>query len=126
MLLYTHFVWTLDLSGFFGTPAILSNEFVYGYHDSVYAWSHLYLISSSWLLWFAHLAGLIVFAMLMIGYQTRIVGWLACALTISYAHRATGALFGLDQVNGFLALYLAVGPSGDVFSVDAWLAPKIR
>ena len=35
-------------------------------------------------------------------------------------HRAAGALFGLDQINGFLALYLALGPSGDAYSVDAW------
>jgi hypothetical protein len=33
-------------------------------------------------------------------------------------------LFGLDQINGFLALYLAVGPSGDAFSLDAWLARR--
>ena len=34
--------------------------------------------------------------------------------------RSAGALFGLDQINGFLALYLAVGPSGDEYSLDAW------
>jgi hypothetical protein len=30
-------------------------------------------------------------------------------------------LFGLDQVNTMLALYLAVGPSGDAWSLDRWL-----
>ena len=44
----------------------------------------------------------------------------AAALVISYANRATGALFGLDQVLAFLTLYLAVSRCGDAFSVDRW------
>jgi len=124
MLLYTHFVWTLELEGFFGQAGWLSTEFVYRYHDSAYAWSHLYWIESPALLWAVHLLALCVFASLMVGFRSRVSAALAALLTISYAHRASGALFGLDQINGFLALYLMVGPSGDVFSVDAWLREK--
>ena len=29
-------------------------------------------------------------------------------------------MFGLDQINSFLTLYLAVGPCGAMFSVDHW------
>lgn len=121
MLLYTHFVWTLDLEGFFGANGWLSNDFVYRYHDSAFAWSHLYWISSPALLWIVHLASLAVFASLMIGFKSRTASVLAWLLTVSYAHRASGALFGLDQINGFLALYLVIGPSGDAYSVDRWL-----
>lgn len=124
MLLYTHFVWTLELEGFFGRAGWLSKEFVYRYHDSAYAWSHLYWIESSALLWGVHLLALCVFASLTVGFRSRLSAALAALLTISYAHRASGALFGLDQINGFLALYLMVGPCGDVFSVDAWLGKK--
>ena len=51
MLLYTHFVWLLDLDGFFGANGWLSKDFVYRYHDSAFAWSHLYWIESPTLLW---------------------------------------------------------------------------
>ncbi len=124
MLFYTHAVWSLDMEGFFGERAYLSKDFVYRYHDSVFGWSHLYWIDNSTVLWLAHIAALGVFACLTIGYRTRLMSVLACLLTISYAHRASGALFGLDQINGFLALYLAVGPSGDAFSLDRQL--KVR
>ena len=40
---------------------------------------------------------------------------------ISYANRATGSLFGLDQINAFLALYLAISHCGTRYSVDAKL-----
>ena len=124
MLLYTHFVWTLDLEAFFGASGWLSNDFVYRYHDSAFAWSHLYWINSPTLLWSVHLLSLAVFACLMIGFKSRTASVLACLLTVSYAHRASGALFGLDQINGFLALYLMVGPCGDAYSVDSWLRRK--
>ncbi len=124
MLLYTHFVWMLELEGFFGEAGWLSKEFVFRYHDSAYAWSHLYWIESPALLWATHLIALCIFASLMVGFRSRLSAAFAALLTISYAHRASGALFGLDQINGFLALYLIVGPCGDAFSVDAWLAKK--
>lgn len=44
-----------------------------------------------------------------------------CVLT--YAHRNPAALYGFDQVLGFLTLYLAIGPSGSAFSVDEFLTP---
>lgn len=124
MLLYTHFVWTLELDAFFGANAWLSEDFVYRYHDSVFGWSHLYWVTNSTTLWTVHVLALCVFACLLVGFKTRVASILAFLLTVSYAHRAAGALFGLDQINGFLALYLAVGPSGDAFSVDQWLRKR--
>lgn len=121
MLLYTHLVWSFDLVGFFGASAWLSTEFVYGFHDSPFGWSHLYWIQHPAALWTAHLLALLVFTSLMVGFKSRVSAILAFLLTVSYAHRATGALFGLDQINGFLAMYLAVGPSGDAYSFDNWL-----
>jgi hypothetical protein len=61
---------------------------------------------------------------LAIGLWTRAVSVLAFLFTVSYAYRTPGALFGLDQVNGFLSLYLILGPSGSRFSVDAWRAKR--
>jgi len=35
-----------------------------------------------------------------------------------------GALFGLDQINTLLAMYIMLGPSGAAYSVDRWLAAR--
>ena len=69
------------------------------------------LMASNTYLWRLSLAALTAF-LFMIGCFTRLTSILTFLITVSYAHRAVGALFGLDQVNGLLALYLAVGPSG--------------
>ena len=39
-------------------------------------------------------------------------------ITVSYANRVGIALFGLDDINAVLALYLAIGPSGAAYSLD--------
>ncbi len=58
----------------------------------------------------------------LIGCWTRTTSILAAVITISYAHRSAGVLFGLDQVSSLLLLYLAIGPSGAAYSVDRWRA----
>jgi Vitamin K-dependent gamma-carboxylase len=40
---------------------------------------------------------------------------------LSYVGRVPGSLFGLDQINLMLAMYLAVGPSADAYSLDRLL-----
>jgi hypothetical protein len=75
-------------------------------------------------LWTAHIVALIVMAMLTVGLFTRVVSVLACVITLSYCHRLAGALFGLDQINAMLAMYLMIGPCGEVYSVDRWLASR--
>src|SRR5262249_44452880 len=42
----------------------------------------------------------------------------------SYVNRVPAALFGLDQINIMLTLYLTIGPSGAALSVDRWLAQR--
>jgi uncharacterized membrane protein YphA (DoxX/SURF4 family) len=128
MLLYTHLVWTLDLEAFFGPHSWLTastvRQMTQDADGSNYTWSHLYWIESPALLWAAHLAALVVFLLLTIGLWTRVVSVLACLVTLSYCHRATGVWFGLDQINAFIAMYLMVGSAGGAYSVDRWLATR--
>jgi hypothetical protein len=70
------------------------------------------------------LSALAILLMFTLGLWTRVTSLLTLLITISYAHRAAGAQFGLDQVNGFLALYLAIGPSGAAYSLDDWLGRR--
>lgn len=136
MLFYTHLVWTRGLDDFLGPNSWLQPEAVQSYMNSVsdnlntpavetsFAWSYLWLIKSNGLLWTVHLAGLVVFAMLTIGWYSRITSVLAYAITVAYVNRLPGSLFGLDQINALLAMYLMFGPSGARYSVDRWLATR--
>lgn len=63
---------------------------------------------------------LIIVALFTLGTFTRITAVLTALIVISYANRATGALFGLDQVLVMLCLYMAIGNSGGAFSFDRW------
>lgn len=125
MLLYTHAVWALDLTDFFGQNGVLPDTYRSLLMDqSRFVWSHLDWVSSIGALWFVHLVGLAIVFLWLIGYKTRTTGWLSCLLAISYANRSIGTMFGLDQINCFLCLYLAIGNAGSSFSVDRLLANR--
>ncbi len=124
MLFYTHLIWSLDLSSFFGPHAWLSPEAVGLLQKDTYSWSYLWWLDSPASLWAAHIAALIVFAMLSVGLFSRGAAVLAFIATLAYMNRVPGALFGLDQINLMLAMYLAVGPCGDAFSLDRWLKSR--
>lgn len=125
MLLYTHLVWTIGLDDFFGPSGWLSAEAVRSYQgDTPFIWSYLWLLESRAALWIAHAAALVVFALLMLGVYTRVVSVLAYLITVAYVNRVPGSLFGLDQINGLLAMYLMLGPSGARYSLDRWFAKR--
>ncbi|MEX2141554.1 MAG: HTTM domain-containing protein [Pirellulales bacterium] len=127
MLFYTHLVWSLDLAGFFGSSGWLAPEALttaYGDARALF-WSHWHWIDSPVAMWVAHLAALVIFALFTVGLFTRVVSILAWLLTVSYAHRVMpAALFGLDDINVMLAMYLMIGPSGAAYSLDGWLAQR--
>jgi hypothetical protein len=118
MLFYTHLVWTIDLEAFFGPAPWLSVEALEAANPSSYALSYLYYVESPGLLWTLHIAALVVLAMFALGLFSRATSVLAFVITISYANRVPGALFGLDVINALLALYLMLGPSGACYSLD--------
>jgi hypothetical protein len=128
MLLYTHAVWSINLNDFLGRQSWLSTDTVAalnrGPFKQNFAWSYLYWVNSPPLLWTLHIAALVVFAMLTVGFFTRVTSVLAWIITISYCHRLTGTLFGLDQINALIATYLMLGDSGGIWSVDRWLASR--
>jgi hypothetical protein len=127
MLFYTHLVWSLDLAGFFGPSGWLAPEALGATYGDArdFFWSHWHWIDSPAVMWVAHIAALVVFALLTVGLFTRVVSILAWLLTVSYAHRVMPtALFGLDDINAMLAMYLMIGPSGAAYSLDRMLAQR--
>jgi hypothetical protein len=121
MLLYTHAVWGLVLGDFFGPGGWLSEGLVRNLQEGSYACSFWWLVPEGWM-WPAYGASMVILSMFTIGLWTRVTSVLALVVTISFAHRVPVAMFGLDQINGMLTLYLAIGPSGRALSVDRWLA----
>lgn len=127
LMFYTHLVWSYDLLTFIGphgwAPSKVSHEvFIHWGRTYSYAWTHFdWLPANSAVIWIAHVLALIVFALFTLGYKTRIMAVLACFLTISYSHRFSMLQYGLDQVNGMMALYLMLSPCGEHYSIDAWL-----
>ena len=118
IVFYTHLVWTKELSTFLGGGGVLPNDYRDLFFGNSYAWSHLGWFDSPTILMIVHVIGLIVIAMFTIGLWTRWTAMVTALLVISYANRATGALFGLDQINAFLCIYLAIGNSGGAWSID--------
>jgi hypothetical protein len=125
MLLYTHAVWGLVLDVFFGAEPWLSKSLVHAIQSEQYAYSFWWLVPAGWA-WYVHAASLTALALFTIGYKTRATSVLALVVAISYAQRVPEALFGLDQVNVMLTLYLTLGGAGQALSVDRWLAARRR
>ena len=125
VVVYAHLVWSSELLTFFGDDGVLPSGYrhlLFGRSD--FAWSHFDVVHSATAIWAIHWIGLIILGLFTVGVGTRATAVLSALLVISYANRATGALFGLDQIMGFLCLYLAVGNSGGALSIDRWLAKR--
>ena len=123
MLVYTHAVWGLALREFFSSTGWLSPALVRRMHENQYHYSFWYLVPDDWI-WPAYALSMVVFALFTVGLFTRVTSILSLLAAVSYANRVPAALFGLDQINIMLNLYLAIGPSGAAFSLDRWLARK--
>src|SRR5262249_10078030 len=75
-------------------------------------------------LWTAYVLSMLVLSLFTVGLFTRWTSILSLIVVISFAHRVPAATFGLDQINGMLTLYLAIGPSGHALSLDRWLSGR--
>jgi hypothetical protein len=123
MLVYTHAVWGLALEDFFGTKSWLSADLVRALQVDQYSFSFWWWIPQGGI-WYAHAVSLAVLVLFTVGLWTRVTSVLALIVAVSYANRVPAALFGLDQINIMLTLYLAIGPSGAALSVDHLLAGR--
>lgn len=121
MLLYTHAVWGLAFNDFFGPSSWLSPQLVQAIQSDQYVYSFWTYVPAKWA-WLAHDGSMVVLALFTVGLWTRLTSILAVVVAISYVQRVPAALFGLDQINVMLTLYLAVGGCGQALSIDRWIA----
>lgn len=124
MILYTHLVWSLRLDQFFSASGWQPADVVHLLRDDATFWSFWWYVPDP-MIWPAHYFCLVVLALFFIGLWTPVTSKLTYLIVVSYAHRVPLANFGLDQINGFLALYLALAPCGRVASVD-WILRRRR
>jgi hypothetical protein len=117
MLVYTHAVWGLQLEAFFGPNAWLTPELVETMQRDQIAWSFWWRVPAEHL-WTVHWTAIGILVLFTLGVATRLTSIASFLIVVSYVNRTPCALFGLDQINGFLTLYCAVGPSGAALSVD--------
>ena len=122
MLFYTHLVWSLNLDTFANPAGLVPEEAIRNQPGfSPFHWSHLLSPAMDpTTLWVLHVLALAVFAMFAAGLFTRVTAVLSFLLAVSYANRLSLALFGLDQLNCMLAMYLMLGPCGAHYSLDSW------
>jgi len=87
-------------------------------------WSYLNYAKKPFELWIVHLLGLAVLALFTAGLWTRVTSVLALVVVLSYVHRAPMINGQFEAVLTMMLAYLAIGPSGRLWSVDAWLASR--
>ena len=121
MLLYTHVVWGLNLPAFLGSAGWNSPDVLAVVQEGQMVPSFWWYVPDNWQL-AVHCACIGVLVLFWIGFVTRVTSVLSMIITISYSYRAHMSNFGLDQINAILCLYLCIGPSGAVLSVDRWIA----
>ena len=127
LLFYSHLVWALNSSSFFGDASWLNGPATDVLRGDGYGFSLLMRIDGQPTVMFAvHAIALISSLCLAIGCFSRIAALATFVLTISFANRNPGALYGFDQILGFLTLYLSVNPGHGWLSVDAWRARRAQ
>jgi hypothetical protein len=117
MLVYSHAVWGLDLEGFVGPEGWNSAELIQEMQRGTWAVSFWWFVPRGWYA-AAHALCLIVLVLFWAGSWTRVTSALAFAVVASYSNRAQLSNYGLDQIACILTLYLMIGPSGAMYSVD--------
>lgn len=121
MLLYTHVVWGLNLPALIGSQGWNSPDVMAVVQEGRLVPSFWWCVPDQWF-YPVHYVCLSVLFLFWIGFATRVTSVLSMIITVSYSYRAHMANFGLDQINAILCLYLCIGPSGALLSVDRLIA----
>ena len=125
LLVYSHVVWALHSSSFFGADAWLNGNAVSAIQADGYLISALWWADGSpTTIAIVHGVALVNALLLTFGLWSRVVAPVAFLLTASFANRNHAALYGFDQVLGFATLYLCVNPGNGWLSIDKWRAVK--
>lgn len=87
-------------------------------------WSYFAFLGSPTQILAAHVVGLVVVLLFTLGCFSRVTSILSLFVFLQYAHRATFVTAQVEPVLAMLLLYLCIGPSGAMLSIDAWRRGK--
>jgi len=128
IVFYTLLTYSPDLDRFFTEGGMLPLDVVREAVDEAASQgdrpirlSYFNYLFTSGEVWAAHVIGLAVVAMFVLGVLTRVTSIASLIVLLSYVQRAPMLTSELEWVLAMLMLYLCIGPCGRVLSVDAWL-----
>ncbi|HKB42019.1 MAG TPA: HTTM domain-containing protein [Gemmataceae bacterium] len=141
VILYIHLIYSLDLQDLVGKhgwvdeqplkylrkeyldyPPSADWDFSKPEKKGLPLWSVYYHVQEPASVIAVHSAFMVGMFLFTIGFATRVTSVIAWVAALSYVHRATSTVFGMDQISIILLFYLMIGPSGATFSVDRLLA----
>jgi hypothetical protein len=142
VVLYVHLTYSWQLLSYVGPEAWIDkigadyiireapvNKLDIGWDDTIqedpyqkgnYYWSIYYHVTSPGWIIAIHVFFLTAMLLFALGLWTRYTAALSWAGAICYVHRASSTVFGLDTMMMIVLLYLLIGPSGAVLSLDRW------
>ncbi|MHC4880035.1 MAG: HTTM domain-containing protein [Planctomycetota bacterium] len=125
LLFYSQIVWALNSTSFLGPEGWINESAAEALRGTGYGFSLLSVIDTSpTAIVAAHAVALIVSLLLTVGLFSRLAAPAAFLVAVSFANRNTAALYGFDQIIGFLTLYLSINPGHGWLSLDAWIARR--
>ena len=125
LLFYSHLVWAMNSASFFGSNSWLSQDAASTIQSESFSYSLLWLIDGlPGAISAVHCCALLSAALLIVGFYSRTAAIAAFVFTVSFANRNPTALYGFDQVLGFLTLYLSISPGEARFSLTSWRLRK--
>lgn len=137
LALYLVACYTPDLDRYFGEGGLLPVELLADFQEAIgdnlqqvppqvregiprqFRFSYLDYVAGSALLKVVHLAGLAVLMLFTLGVLTRVTAVASLIVFLSYLHRGPMLTSGTEPLVAMLMFYLAIGPSGAAFSLDA-------
>lgn len=118
---------TADLVRWFGPDGLLPSDTVatlvtdpQNAGRMIGRWSYLDLATTPSGLQTLHALGIVVVALFLVGFLSRITSVLTAVVVLSYVHRAPMITGQFEPVLTFLVLYLCLAPTGAAWSIDAW------
>ena len=125
IVIYNHWVWGQTFDDLLAPDGFLGVNYAKWTHESSFVWSHFFWIRSAAALKLIHVGAFVWIIMFTLGLITRVSGILTLLTIISYSHRATGVLMGVDQTTSMIVFYLCMAPSGNSFAADRWIWPDM-
>lgn len=118
--LYWQLCYTPDLVEFFGSHGIIPVPMLQQWQGNAAVFTYFGQTMSPAVLLLLHFAGTAILLLFTLGVFTRVTSVLALLVALSYIHRGPMLTAQMEPILALVMFYLTLGPSGAVWSVDAW------